>query len=81
MSAFKNRSLYYITEPSCLTWTHLGSFDDLSEVVQYGSDVIFQSLVVVLQKSLFTLREHSLGGHSKVALSTFLTWKKRKQHI
>lgn len=44
--------------------TYLCSFDNFREVVQDGLDVIFQSLVVVLQQSLFALREHSLRSHN-----------------
>lgn len=43
--------------------TYLCRFDDLSKIFQYGLDIIFQSLVIVLQKSLFTLREDSLCSH------------------
>lgn len=44
-------------------YMYLCCFDNLCEVVQDGPDVVFQSLVVVLQQSLFALREHSLSGH------------------
>lgn len=64
----------------CDTQTYLGSLDDFSEVVQYGPDIIFQSLVVILQKSLFTLREHSLCGHVLFAMLSFLTEKKKDKH-
>lgn len=43
--------------------TYLCCFDNFCEIVQDGPDVIFQSLVVVLQQRLFALREHSLSSH------------------
>lgn len=43
--------------------TYLCRFDDLSKIFQDGLDIVFQSLVIVLQKSLFTLREDSLCSH------------------
>lgn len=44
--------------------TYLCCFNDFSKVFQDGLDIIFQSLVIALQQSLFALRENSLSSHS-----------------
>lgn len=43
--------------------THLGSLDNLSEVVHDGLDVVLQPLVVRLQQRLLALGQGSLLGH------------------
>lgn len=43
--------------------TYLCCFNDFSKVFQDGLDIIFQSLVIALQQSLFALRENSLSSH------------------
>lgn len=42
---------------------YLSCFDNFSKVVQDRFDVIFEPLVVVLEQTLFALRESSLSSH------------------